>query len=128
MELSDGVTVALRHAGELSGVPNARTRAIVGVTLENAPPAFLATSDEPSRLPPVHLQDRPWSAISWHVSGDEQAVDRRCGALEAWADSVISWYGGFATASRAALAVRSLAAGLATLLGVAGSVVAGLGA
>lgn len=110
VELSDGTTLRLSHAGEIPAVPNARGRRIVGLALESAPPAFLGTDEAPPRLALVQLRDRPWGPVSWYLSGDERAVRPLSGALEDWAASVTPWYGGIATASRVALALGGLGA------------------
>jgi len=109
VELSDGTTVQLAHAGEIVDIPNASGRAIVGLSVESAPPAFLATTDDASRLALVRLRDTAWEPVSWYVSGDERAVQRLSRSLEDWVASVTPWYGRIATASRVALAVGSLA-------------------
>jgi hypothetical protein len=108
VELSDGTTLQLTHAGEIVDIANADARAIVGLSVESAPAAFLATTDDPSRLVLVRLLDRTWGPVSWYVSGDERAVQRLSRSLADWVASVTPWYGRIATAPRVALAVGSL--------------------
>lgn len=108
VELSDGTTLDLAHAGEVLELPNAKGRTILGLSVESAPPPFLAAGDDSSRLALVRLRDRAWGPVSWYVSGDERAVHRLSGALEDWVASVTPWYGRIATLPRAVLALGSL--------------------
>jgi hypothetical protein len=109
VDLSDGTSLRLSHAGEILEVPNADGRAIVGLTVESAPAAFLATPDDPARLALVRLRDRHRGPVSWYLSGDERAVQRLAEALDDWVASITPWYGGIATASPVALGIGSLA-------------------
>ncbi|MFO7587945.1 MAG: hypothetical protein R6X22_07705, partial [Gemmatimonadota bacterium] len=110
VELADGSTIGVSNAREILEIPNAAGRSIEGITIESAPSAFLATPDDPPRLILVRLRDRVRGPISYHVSGDERAVERLAGALDDWCASVTPWYGDLATATRMLLAFRSVVA------------------
>lgn len=93
VELGDGSTMTVPHAGALSSVPNLPGRPITTVWLESAPAAFLASEESPSRLAIVQLRDSGSFGLSYHVSGDERAVRDLAAKLEDWVDSVTPWFG-----------------------------------
>ena len=93
VELGDGSTLTVPHAGALASVPNLPGRPITTVWLESAPAAFLASEESPSRLAIVQLRDCGSFGLSYHVSGDERAVRDLAANLEDWVDSVTPWFG-----------------------------------
>lgn len=118
VELGDGSSLTVPHAGALSSVPNLPARPITSVWIESAPPAFIASEESPSRLAIVQLRDRGSFGLSIHVSGDERAVRDLAANLEDWADSISPWFGRLAFMDSPGLLFRGLL-GLGCLVGIA---------
>ena len=117
VELGDGSSLTVPHAGALSSVPNLPARPITSVWIESAPPAFIASEESPSRLAIVQLRDRGSFGLSIHVSGDERAVRDLAANLEDWAGSISPWFGRLAFMDSPGLLFRGLLA-LGCLVGI----------
>ncbi len=110
VELGDGSTLTVPHAGALASVPNLPGRPITTVWLESVPAAFLASEESPARLAIVRLRDRGSFGLSYHVSGDERAVRDLAANLEDWVDSVTPWFGRLAFMDLPGLLLRGMLA------------------
>ena len=110
VELGDGSSLTVPHAGALAGIPNLPARPITAVWLESAPPAFLSSGESPSRLAIVQLRDRGSFGLSFHVSGEERVVRDLAAKIEDWADSVTPWFGRLAFMDPPGLLLRGMLA------------------
>ena len=108
VELGDGSSLTVPHAGALASVPNLPARPITSIWIESAPPAFLSPNGSPSRLAIIQLRDRGSFGLSYHVSGDERAVRELATKIEDWVDSVTPWFGRLAFMDRPGLLLRGL--------------------
>lgn len=134
VEFGDGSSAVLRHAGELSDLPNQSSRPIERLWFECQSPAFATEAEPAPGLVVVELRDRGPYGIALHVSGEELSVRTMMLELDRWAASVTPWFGRLAFLGRTGLLATALLAlgcltsiALAVAVLISGTDLAGLG-